>query len=249
MSRTLPNPKARIVILTSCTGEKAVASERALTLDDFRRGASHLARRERELKDSLMLAGEIYTGEQHVRLMRGVKAFREVVGGDGARLELNILSAGYGIILEDRKVAPYECTFATMKTKELADWATALGVPEEFRGLVAQPYDFALILLGSNYLKACLLDASAKFNGPTILFCGAGMAKKLPRLANVRVITLSHREAKRFSCGLVGLKGELAKRLLEKLASKPELVSRIMDPATDVLALLDGGASASGYVQ
>ena len=118
-------------------------------------------------------------------------------------------------------------------------------MPEDFRKLVAQGYDFGLILLGDNYLKACALDASVKFGGPTLLLCGTGMAKKLPRLANVRVVTLSNPEAKRFSCGLVGLKGEIAKRLLEKLASEPELISNIMDPATDVLALLDGGASAS----
>lgn len=233
----------RTLILTSCTGEKAVDDPRQLVPADFQRGPAHVAQRERELKELLRPAGEIYTGEQHVRLMRGVTAFRKSAAKK-AKLDLHILSAGYGIIPEDRKVAPYECTFATMKTKELTDWAKALHVREDFRKLVAEPYDFALILLGDNYLNACALDASVKFGGPTLLFCGTGMAKKLPRLANVRVVTLSNPEAKRFSCGLVGLKGEMAKRLLEKLAGEPELISRIMDPVTDVLALL-GGESAS----
>ena len=234
----------RILTLTSCTGEKAVDDPRQLVLGDFRLGPKHVAQREHELKDLLRPAGEIYTGEQHVRLMRGVSAYRKAASKK-AKLDLHILSAGYGIIPEDRQIAPYECTFATMKTKELTDWAKVLGVPEEFRKLVARPYDFALILLGDNYLTACMLDASVKFGGPTLLFCGTGMAKKLPRLANVRVVTLSNPEAKRFSCGLVGLKGELAKRLLEKLPGEPGLGSRIMDPATDVLALLDVAASAS----
>ena len=239
-----PKTEMRILTLTSCTGEKAVDDPRQLVLGDFRRGPDYVAQRESELKELLRPAGEIYTGEQHVRLMRGVTAYRKAAAKQ-AKLDLHILSAGYGIIPEDRKIAPYECTFATMKTKELADWAKALHVPEEFRKLVAQRYDFALILLGDNYLTACAPDASVKFGGPTVLFCGTGMARKLPRLANVRVVTLSNPEAKRFSCGLVGLKGELAKRLLEKLESEPELISKIMDPATDVLALLDSGAPTS----
>jgi hypothetical protein len=240
MSWKSPDGERRLLVITSCTGEKAVETERILTLSDFRRGAPHIARRERELNDALMPAGEIYAGEQHLRLMRGVRKFREALGGNGARLDLRILSAGYGIIAEDRYVAPYECTFATMKMQELTEWAEALRVPEEFRKLVAQAYDFALILLGDNYLKACGLDASVKFGGPTILFCGTGMAKKLPRLANVRIVTLSNPEAKRFSCALVGLKGELARRVLGKVAEDLSVIGQIMDPTLDVLAFLDG---------
>ncbi|MDB6175511.1 MAG: hypothetical protein JWL59_4822 [Chthoniobacteraceae bacterium] len=238
------HPAVQILTLTSCTGEKAVENPQQLVLDDFQRGAAHVIKREGELKELLRTAGEIYTGEQHVRLMRGVTAFRQSATAGTTRLDLHVLSAGYGIIPENRRIAPYECTFATMKTKELADWAKALDVPEAFRKLVAQHYDFGLILLGDNYLKPCALDVAVKFGGPTLLLCGTGMAKKLPRLANVRVVTLSNLEAKRFSCALIGLKGEIAKRLLEKLAIEPELISKIMDPTTDVLALLDVDAVA-----
>jgi Queuine tRNA-ribosyltransferase len=240
-----PQTKIRILTLTSCTGEKAVDDPRHLVLEDFGRGPQYVAERENELGEMLRPAGEMYTGQQHVRLMRGVAAYRQSTPVKNSRLDLHILSAGYGIISEHRKIAPYEFTFAAMKMRELADWAKALHVPEEFRTLIAKPYDFGLILLGDNYLKACALDAAVKFGGPTMLFCGTGMAKKLPPLANVRVITLSNPEAKRFSCGLVGLKGELAKRLLEKLASEATLISKIMDPATDVLASLNDDVSAS----
>ena len=87
---------------------------------------SHVAKRERELNDALMPAGEIYSGEQHVRLMRGVRKFREAADGNGARLDSAHSLGWLRDIGEDRHVAPYECTFATMKTKELADWAKAL---------------------------------------------------------------------------------------------------------------------------
>src|SRR6478672_2075228 len=105
----------RVLTLTSCTGEKAVRVDRALTLGDFQKGPAHVAERERELAGAAMPAGEIYTGEQHLRLMRGVQQFREAIAGNGIRLDMHILSAGYGIIPEGRRIVPYEVTFATMK--------------------------------------------------------------------------------------------------------------------------------------
>src|SRR5690349_9429055 len=108
----------RLLVITSCTGEKSVAPKNSLTLADFQKGAAHVRAREKELKEFLTPAGEIYTGEQHVRLMRGVSAVRDSQLS-AFSFQLSILSAGYGLIPEDRKIAPYECTFATMKSKEL----------------------------------------------------------------------------------------------------------------------------------
>jgi hypothetical protein len=239
----------KILIITSCTGEKVVEHSDQLTLDDFKSGPKHVAQREKELKQLCRTAREIYTGEQHVRLLRGVEAVRNEKKD---RVELHVLSAGYGVIPESRLVAPYETTFATMKTKELRDWADALKVPEDFRKTVEGKYDLGLILLGDNYLQACAVDASIKFGGPTLLFCGTGMAKKLPTLKNVRVVPISNPEAKRFSCGLVGLKGELAARLLKGIGDNPAVLNRLMDPKLDLLAWLDKqpgaekGASETG---
>ena len=224
----------KILVITSCTGEKIVDSDRQLTAEDFQKGAAHIAKREKELKDLLRTAGEIYSGDQHVKLMAGVDQARQ----SGHEIDLHVLSAGYGLIPEERKVAPYEITFATMKSKELRGWADTLHVPEDFRKIVSAPYDFGMILLGDNYLAACNLDETVKFGGPTLLFCGTGMAKKLPKMANVRVVPISNPEAKRFSCGLIGLKGELASRVLRGIA-KPSAVKNILDPRFDVLKWLD----------
>jgi hypothetical protein len=229
----------KTLILTSCTGEKAVDHREQLTLEDFQKGSVHLERRELGLQSLLRTAGEIYTGEQHLRLMRGVGAFRTAAGGKGGEIELHVLSAGYGVIPEGRKVAPYEVTFATMKSKELRDWADALGVPGDFRRTLAGKYNLGLVLLGDNYLQACAVDDQIQFGGPTVLFCGTGMAKKLPALKNVRLVPISNPEAKRFSCGLVGLKGDLAARLLTGVADDPRVLSRLMDPKFDLLAWLE----------
>ncbi|MEI7776594.1 MAG: tRNA-guanine transglycosylase DpdA, partial [Verrucomicrobiota bacterium] len=127
----------------------------------------------------------------------------------------------------------------TMKTKELRDWADVLKVPEDFRKTVVWEYDLGLILLGDNYLQARAVDEKIEFGGPTLLFCGTGMAKKLPALKNVRVVPISNPEAKRFSCGLVGLKGALAARLLKGVTDDPAVLNRLMDPKFDLLAWLD----------
>ena len=227
----------RILIVTSCTGEKSVEHKRALRLADFRRGPEHIARRERELAGTLTPAEDLYSGQQHVRLMRGVRALRE---SQAFTVDLWILSAGYGLVRARRKLASYEATFHGMKSAELRRWADALNVPADVRRVLASEYHIALVLLGDEYLKACAFGADVQLGGLTLLFCGVNTAKRLPRMPNLRPVVLSTPEATRFSCGLVGLKGEVGSRLLTKLKETPSLSAGLRDPATDVLGLLDG---------
>ena len=63
------------------------------------------------------------------------------------------------------------------------------------------------------------------------------MAKRLPEVEGMRKIALSNVEAKRFSCGLVALKGELVSRLLDRLR---EIEVEGLVDEVDVLGLLDG---------
>jgi hypothetical protein len=130
----------RILILTTCTGAKAVAHERALTLPDFQRGAGHIAAREKELAGLLTPAEELYTGQQHARLMRGVRALRNIPLANGTptpAVDLFILSAGYGWVPGSRELAPYECTFTGMSAAALHRWAETLGVPAQTRCFLA----------------------------------------------------------------------------------------------------------------
>ena len=85
--------------------------------------------------------------------------------------------------------------------------------------------DLIFVLLGDDYLDACALDASIKLGGPTLLFCGKNTLKKLPKLGNLHAVALTNAEAKRFSCGLVALKGELGSRILSRLAADAAFAS------------------------
>lgn len=236
----------RVLIITSCTGEKAVTVDGELKIDDFRAGIEYVRQREKDLSNFLLPAGEMYTGQQHVRLMRGVNALRNASPNNGNRIlvDVHVLSAGYGLIPESRKIAPYECTFAAMTTKQLRLWADQIHVPEEFSTLIAGSYDLGVVLLGDSYLQACKLTSDVRFGGPTLLLCGGGQAKKIPRIPDLRLLALTNAEATRFSCGMVGLKGELTARLLKKLQQGEDLVSKLKDPASDVLAILNETLSA-----
>lgn len=223
----------KILVITSCTGEKAVSVKNQLTLIDFKLGPKHVAAREKELQDHLLPAERLYTGLQHQRLMRGVDAV-----ANKFEVDLRVLSAGYGLVEGDRELAPYETTFATMKPAEIKAWSDALGVPRAIREALGTPFDLCLVLLGDDYLAACQLDASVTLGGPTILFCGKAANKKLPDLARLRKVILSNADAKRFSCGLVGIKGELASRILDLIGSTDDGLRRLTTEGVDVLDLL-----------
>ncbi len=227
----------RIQIITSCTGQKKVHSPDALACADFAQGAEHLHSKEQTLSDLLTPAEDLYTGQQHVRLMRGVAAAR-----DKLSVDVRVVSAGYGLVKGTQPLAPYECTFTGRGKADLRAWANQLDIPADFRSTLAEPFDLTLLLLGDNYLAACDLDPNVSLTGPVIAFCGRNTAKRLPSLQGLKLVPLGNPEAKRFSCGLVGLKGELAARLLARLANDAKFVHQLIDPSSDVLDLLDSKA-------
>jgi len=115
------------------------------------------------------------------------------------------------------------------------EWAQTLGIPAAIRAELAEPCDLCIVLLGSDYLRACALDEQIRLGGPTVFLCGKHAAHRLPRIPNLHPVVLSNAEATTFSCGLVGLKGEVAARVLESLANNPEhLGAYLNDPQATV---------------
>lgn len=229
--------RLRVLVITSCTGEKSLEHEAQLTFADFQRGPDHVRSLEAALPSAR--ADELYSGLQHQRLMRGVAHARESGAID---LDLRVLSAGYGLVPADRMLAPYEATFAGMKRNELRGWARQLSVAPDVRATLAQRYDLALLLLGEDYLAAAELDAQVAFGGPTIALCSAASARKLPQSDRLTPVVLTNAHAGRFSCGLVGLKGEVAARVLERLAADPTRLVDVLHGSDEFLAFAEGGS-------
>jgi hypothetical protein len=222
--------KPRILVLSSCTSVKAGDAVESLTPADFARGPSHiLARHDSDLADSLLSAEELYRGQQHVRLMRGVEVAR---AAEAVEVDLRIVSAGYGVLRASDRVAPYECTFQGMRRAARGAWARRLDIPDVVRRTLSESFALGIILLGDEYLSVCQLDDTLVLGGPTLFFCGSRAALRLPPLPGLQPCALGTRHARAFSCGLVGLKGEVGGRLLAYLAEQPGRIDRL---ETDVL--------------
>lgn len=227
----------QIRILTSCTSTKAVSCTDPITAEDFEQGSAHVEDREEALSEFLRPAGEMYTGKQHRHLMEGVRAIRRK--RTDVRINLAIISAGYGVVSEEQPIAPYERAFNGRSKADIQDLAQRLSIPRDVRQFLAGPTDLILVLLGEKYLQAIDPDEIVSFGGPTLLFCSGQAVKSLPNWKAVEKVSVTRETAKRFSEGLVWLKGYLAKQLLVKASDDPGVIERAMESGVDVLDMLD----------
>jgi hypothetical protein len=172
--------------------------------------------------------------------MRGVEAAR----GSGWDVRLAIVSAGYGVVSGEELLAPYECTFKGMPAPDRRAWADDLEVPEAVREVLAAPAALSIVLLGDDYLEACCFGSELVVGGPTLVFCGAGAALRVPPVDGLEVVVLHRQDTRRFSCGLVGLKGEIGGRALTRLAADPATTSELL--GGDVLTTLAAEAPTRG---
>ena len=226
-----------IRILTSCTKKKAVSCANPITAEDFKRGKEHVASRREELADSTLPAGKMYAGLQHRHLMQGVRTVRRK--RSSLNIDVSILSAGYGLVFEEEPIAPYERAFNGKPKAEIRDLADHLDIPRDSRHFVEQSADLVLILLGRKYLHAVDFDETVSFGGNTLLLCSRKAAESLPNWEKVKKILVTREAASRFSEGIVGLKGYLARLLLQKVVRDPGEVEHLMRPQVDVLDALD----------
>jgi hypothetical protein len=194
---------------------------------DFTRPAQELESLRDSLSSAAMAAEELYRGQHHQRLMRGVEEAR---AAGHLEVDLRIVSAGYGVVRGCDKLVPYECTFQGRTKKERDRLAESAGTPQDVRGLLGGDFDLAVVLLGEDYLNACRLDTSSTLGGPTIVFCARSMALSLPPLDGLRAMSLRTHDTRRFACGLVGLKGEIGARLLSYLAAEPTHMTGVTSP-------------------
>jgi hypothetical protein len=188
----------RISVLTSCTASK-VATEMPLP------------------------AERLYAGQHHARLMRGVDDARAA----GLDVRVAIVSAGHGVVAGDDRIQPYEQTFQGRPADARRRRARDLGIPRAARAALARPADVHVVLLGEDYLAACELGPDLAPSAPAFVICAAGTALRLPPVVNVHPIPLTTEDTRRFRCGLVGLKGEVGRRLLAHIARDRPAVSEL----------------------
>jgi hypothetical protein len=187
-------------------------------------------------------AESLYAGQQHARLMRGIKHYRDA-GEPAGRLSFHILSAYHGLLAARRSISSYDHSFSGLPTAVIRAQGLEKNIPGDVRRLLRKPFDLGLLLLGDPYLRACDLDADVQLGGPLLAFCSPAVARRMPTIPRLCTIPLANAEARRFSCGLIALKGELGGRLLSRLASAPEMIDSLASPYTDILCQLENPPS------
>ncbi len=203
----------RILVITSCTGEKLYKPDNQLVFDDFQH-SDILKQREKELSDYKTSASEMYTGSQHLALMNGIKEYRS----KGGEIDLCIISAGYGLLSEETLIVPYEVTFNTMDSFAIKRWARQLKITQNLQEKI-ENYDLIFFLLGDKYLQAVEWPLNLQENQKTLFFAGGSSKSRLLNWKNYCVLTIGENEAKEFKYGLIGIKGYLFAQLLKRVAS------------------------------
>jgi cytoplasmic iron level regulating protein YaaA (DUF328/UPF0246 family) len=176
----------RILVLTSCTGEKRHKPTNPLTQSDFDEteqlcdsSGTKKPQREEELAEFATPASELYTGAQHLQAMEGVNALRQTLGSQA--VDVIILSAGYGLIPENRVIVPYEVSFNTMTGQQIEEWSRFLNIHTTAEQTI-QHYDLIFVLLGENYLRSLSLPIEVNPEQTFVFLTSQGSLRYVNRL-------------------------------------------------------------------
>lgn len=230
----------KLLVVSSCTGEKDVRDCPSLLDEmDFDDSAT-LLRREAELSRWALPAVRLYTGWQHRYMMMGVNEIRQRFGS--AACTLKIISAGYGLVEEDRKLAPYEATFQRKRPRWISERAQRLGIPQTVRQAI-RDFEGVIFLLGREYLLSTHPPIAP--NGTQRLIFLAPNAK-LPFHQNATIVPAGLEET-RFGAGLTALKGKMFELFAYGLCSRPEAWNEVLtDPTAETfLRLVETGRAQS----
>jgi hypothetical protein len=217
----------KLLVVGSCTGEKEIRDGPvSLTEADLDDPVTFL-RREAELSRWAMPAASLYTGWQHRYMMKGVNAIRQKFGS--AACALKIISAGYGLVSEDRSLVPYEATFQHKRPTWIKERAQKLGIPQTLQQAI-RDFEAVIFLLGKEYLIAVHPSSLVPVPNQRLVFLAS--YAKLPVHPNVTVVPAGL-EQTRFGAGLVALKGKMFELFAHGLCGRPEAWNEVLTDPTD----------------
>ena len=231
----------RCLVISSCTADKAVDHPERLVLADFR-DAARRTRREGELTDQGLPAADLYTGQQHLGMMRGVRRLRAALIPDS--VDVMIVSAGYGLVSERQILAPYEATFDSMSAHEARNWAHELRLPEHVR-TAARSYEIAVFLLGGRYLDAIAPPLHPE-PGQRLIFLAKPTAARRLQAVGVTIGPAGQAQTC-YGAGYVALKGRMFELFAAAASRDPSWWQRIIDDERGVafLEAVEAGLSSA----
>jgi hypothetical protein len=226
-----------LLLVGSCTGEKDVRDcPYLLTETDFD-DPSALLRREAELSRWALPAVRLYTGWQHRYTMMGVSEIRQRFGS--AACVLKIISAGYGLVDENRNLVPYESTFQHKRPSWISERAQRLGIPQALRQAI-RDFEVVIFLLGKEYLIALHPSSLVPVPIQRLIFLAPNTS--LPFHPDATIVPAGLEET-RFGAGLVALKGKMFELFAYGLCGRPEAWNEVLtDPTAETfLRLVEAG--------
>jgi hypothetical protein len=169
-------------------------------------------------------------------MMMGVNAIRERFGS--AACALKIISAGYGLVGEERSLVPYEATFQHKRPKWISERAQRLGVPQALRQAI-RDFEAVAFLLGKEYLLSTHPPVVPGVNQRLIFLAPNAKVQFHP---NATVVPAGLEET-RFGAGLVALKGKMFELFAYGLSRRPEAWNNVLtDPTAEAfLRLVEAG--------
>ncbi len=195
----------RILVIGSCGKRKRFSPPNAPQCSDLLT-KNDLHKWSNELSDFVCPTREMYTGNQHRELVRGVDLIRQI---QGIEVHLYIISAGFGLLQEHELIPPYECSFSGMKIKEIHQRAAQLSLKDDIRRICQVRYDLAYIALGKEYLKATDSELLSNLNCTVVKF-GPDLPTEQVIHIPTDVATIKAFSKKGYTIhGIAGFKGDL----------------------------------------
>ncbi len=179
---------------------------------------------------------ELYTGWQHRYMARGIDALRHTFGTSCCTLK--IISAGYGLVDENRTLVPYEATFQGRPPQWVRERAQRLGIPQAIWES-AQGFESVVFLLGKEYFLSThpplLPDRKQRF-----IFFTSNL--RIPFDPDSTVV-LAGKSETRFGAGIVALKGKMFELFAYGLCANRERWTHVLADKTpaSVLNLIEAG--------
>ncbi|MHA1305546.1 MAG: DUF6884 domain-containing protein, partial [Candidatus Heimdallarchaeaceae archaeon] len=138
----------KILIINSCGKAKLITHKDQPLCSDLVTEEQRKAAIER-FSSILVPARDLYVGGQAKAVAEAVKILKKK-----AQVDYYIVSAGFGLVREDEKLPPYECTFSGLGKAAIQQRAKELKIEESLAAIPRKNYDIVYLSLGQDYLTA-----------------------------------------------------------------------------------------------
>jgi hypothetical protein len=204
----------RVLVVGSCGKKKSSTNSKQPTCNDIDEDHDITYWRKR-LSSDCVKARDLYTGPQSLELVKAVDLLRTI---SGITVELVIISAGFGVLLEEDLVPPYDCSFTSMKMKELRNHSEKLKIKESFIRLM-KDFDLIYLALGKRYQAALGEDAVSMLETPTLSFHHQWSDYSIRIPCQAETVKSFSRSGHKIH-GVVGFKGDLLRVLSQYALEK-----------------------------